>query len=305
MNYSLNSGYGQITGQFPFIGTGKIFIVGDSSTVNRDMLVELFKVDVDGDVRFFSTIDAAVGECTASAGDRIYVMPGHTESVTEAAAIDLDVVGISLIGLGTGSLRPTITFTTATTADIDIDAADITIENFLFKCDIDALAAGIDVNAAGFTMKNCEAQIVGDDDALIWVITDAAADDITIENCVFRGSHAGPTECIRLVGADRAKILNNYIIGSYSTAAINGVTTASKEIMIANNTISNSVQDKLAIDLVAACTGRIELNTGDVVSAGALVDAAVIDAANCQLAENYFSDAAGQTGKLIGAVSAN
>ena len=269
------------------------------------MLVELFKVDVDGDVRFFSTIDAAVGECTASAGDRIYVMPGHTESVTEAAAIDLDVVGISLIGLGTGSLRPTITFTTATTADIDIDAADITIENFLFKCDIDALAAGIDVNAAGFTMKNCEFQIVGTDDALIWVITAAAADDMTIQDCVFRGSHAGPTECIRLVGADRAKILNNYIIGSYSTAAINGITTASTEILVKGNTVSNSVIDKLFIDLVASCTGRIEYNSGDVVSTAALVDAAVIDAANCQLAENYFSDAAGQTGKLIGTVSAN
>lgn len=288
------------------LGTGRDYYVMASSNTLYDAFRRDYNVKYDdGSNSVQNDIDTAVGLCTANRGDRIIVTPGHTESVIAAAGIDLDIAGISVIGLGSGSLRPTITFTTATTADIDIDAADITIENILFKCDIDALAAGIDVNAAGFTMNGCEAQIVGTDDALIWIMTDANADDMTIKNSVFRGSHAGPTECIRLVGADRANILDNYIIGSYSTAAINGVTTASTEILIARNTISNSVQDKLVIDLVASCTGRIELNNGDVVSAAALVDAAVIDAANCQLAENYFSDAVGQTGKLIGTVSAN
>jgi len=252
----------------------------------------------------FATLDYAVGRCTANKGDIIFLMPGHAENIASAGALDLDIAGISVIGLGHGSLRPTFTFITDTLADADVDAANITLQNILFKCDIDSLAAGIDVNAAGFAIIECEFQIVGTDDALIWVITDANADDMLIQGSVFRGSNAGPTEVIRLVGADRAKIINNYIIGSYSTAAINGITTASLEILIAYNTICNSVTDKLAVDLVASCTGRICYNNGTVVSTGNITDANVIDAASCQLAQNYFSDAAGETGKLIGTVSA-
>ena len=55
----------------PFAGSGKVFIVGDSGTVNLSALKELFTPDPDGDPRFFSTIDAAVGACTANAGDII------------------------------------------------------------------------------------------------------------------------------------------------------------------------------------------------------------------------------------------
>jgi len=251
-----------------------------------------------------ATLDYAVALCTANKGDIIYVMPTHAENIAAAADIALDIAEVAVVGLGWGTYRPTFTFTTADTADIDIDAANVRIQNCRFLCDIDALAAGIDVNAAGFQLVNCFFNIVGTDDALIWVLTDAAADDMSIIGCEFRGSHAGPTACIQLVGADRARIEDNYIIGSYSDAAINGITTASLELLIRNNVICNSVIDKLWIDLVASCTGFIVGNTGSVVSTGAISDAAIIDAANCQLAENYGSDAVGETGQLVGVVSA-
>lgn len=302
MVWNKNSGYGQVIGQLPFIGSGKVFVVGDSGTANRSMLQDLFNVDPDGVDRFFSTIDAAIGACTADAGDVILVMPGHTESISAAAGIAADVAGISIIGLGQGSDRPTLTFETSTAADIDIDAANITVENILFKCDKDGLVAGIDVNAANFTLKNCEFQNVGTDDALIWIITDANADDIHIIGNVFRQNHAGPTEAIRLVGADRAIIKDNYIFGDYSTAAINGITTASIEILIKENTIVNNNAAGFAIDLVASSTGRIEDNRG---TSGYATDLSkMIDPASCQMSENYFSNTAGETGALVGTASA-
>ena len=132
----------------PFLGIGKVFVVGDSSTVNRDMLEELFNVDPDGEVRFFATIDAAVGACTANAGDVIYVMPGHTETVIKASGLDLDVAGITIIGIGTGSLRPTINFTTVVGADMDVVAANVTIQNILFTGGKDALTNPIHIAAA-------------------------------------------------------------------------------------------------------------------------------------------------------------
>ena len=62
----------------------------------------------------FSTIDFAVGQCTATQGDAIFVLPGHSETLTAAAGIDLDVAGISVVGLGRGTARPTIAMSTST-----------------------------------------------------------------------------------------------------------------------------------------------------------------------------------------------
>jgi len=60
-----------------------------------------------------ATLDAAVGKCTASNGDKIYVAAGHAEAVIAAAGLDFDVAGIEVIGLGIGTSRPTITLGTA------------------------------------------------------------------------------------------------------------------------------------------------------------------------------------------------
>ena len=62
----------------------------------------------------------------------VIVLPGHSESVTAAAGIDADIAGVHVLGLGVGSARPTINVTTATTADVDIDAANSTFENLIF-----------------------------------------------------------------------------------------------------------------------------------------------------------------------------
>ena len=59
--------------------------------------------------RPFSTIDFAIGKCTASRGDIIVVMPGYTETLTTAGAIAVDVAGVAIVGLGIGTMRPPIT----------------------------------------------------------------------------------------------------------------------------------------------------------------------------------------------------
>ena len=67
----------------------------------------------------FATIDFAIGQCTANNGDVIYGMPGHAEAVIAAGGLDVDVAGISIIGLGVGNNRPTITLGTDAAADVD------------------------------------------------------------------------------------------------------------------------------------------------------------------------------------------
>ena len=260
-----------------------------------------------------ATITQGLSKCTASKGDIIMCMPGHAESVIAAAGIAISKIGVAIVGMGTGALRPTITFATDTLADIDIDAANVSLINLRFVGNIAALAAPIDVNAAGFEMINCDFYCTtATTDFDITVITDAAADDMIISGCNFWYEYSladtavsnTSTECIRLVGADRAVIVGNFIAGNFTTAAINGITTLSTSIKINNNSFISLQTDKLWIDLVATCTGRIEYNVGTAKSTAGITDSAIIDAASCQLAQNFASDIAQETGKLIGTVSA-
>ena len=262
--------------------------------------------------RPLATIDAAIGKCTASNGDIILVAPGHAETVIAAASIVCDVAGVAIVGLGWGNIRPTITFGTATTADIDIDAASVSITNFRFINTIAALAAPIDVNAAGFTIEDCDFYVsAADKDVDITIITDANGDDITVRRCNFfydysRAATAvtsASTEVIRLVGADRATVEDCYMAGNFSTAAINGITTASGDIKISRNRIYNDQTANVAgiIDLVAGCTGVLDDNVG---FHGYATDlATTIDPASCAMVRNYFSNVVTEAGGLVGTAS--
>jgi len=81
------------------------------------------------------TLDAAANLCVANRGDIIMIKAGHSESLTADSAVDLDVAGVTVIGLGNGEDRPVFTFTTATAADFKIAAANVAIQNLVFKCD--------------------------------------------------------------------------------------------------------------------------------------------------------------------------
>lgn len=180
----------------------------------------------------FASIDYAVGRCTANRGDIIAVMPGHTETVTAAGGLDLDVAGIAIVGLGTGSKRATVNFTTAVGADMDVDAANITVYNMLFTGGVDALTGPIDVNAADFAMINCETRDVTGQ-ATDFIVTDANADRLLIDGWVHRGAAAaGADTAISIVGGDGITIRNFWIDGNFAVACIENVTTAATNLTI-------------------------------------------------------------------------
>lgn len=214
--------------------------------------------------RPWSTIDYAVGRCTAGRGDIIMVKPGHTETVTAAGGLALDVSSIAIIGLGAGSHRPTVNFTTAVGADMNVDAANITIFNFLFTGGIDALTGPIDVNAADFTMLNCETRDVTGQ-ATDFIVTDANANRFYISGWKHLGAAAaGADTAITAVGGDDWVIEDFEIYGNFAVAAIENVTTAANRVRIGGGAkqcyIWTENAADVAITMAAATTGNIGPN---------------------------------------------
>lgn len=208
--------------------------------------------------RPFASIDYAVGRCAANNGDIIMAKSGHVETVTAAGGLDLDVAGIAIIGLGSGSNRPTINFTTAVGADMDVDAANITVFNLLFTGGIDALTGPIDVNAADFSMLNCEFRDVTGQ-ATDVVVADANADRLLIDGYWHNGAAAvGGASAIVLIGMDNPVIRNFKITGNFTAGAIECRTTAVVDLEIYNGYIwTKNAADLCIRDLITGSTGKI------------------------------------------------
>lgn len=171
----------------------------------------------------FLTLDYAVGQCTANNGDVIFVLPGHAETVTAAAGLDLDVAGITIHFLGEGNARGSITFSTVVGADMDVDAADITVINPRFVAGIDALTGPIDVNAARFKIVNGTWQDGTTINTTDCIVADANADDMTIDGWEFIDGDAAGTQkqsAIQIAAATRPVLKRIRVTGDFGTGVI-------------------------------------------------------------------------------------
>jgi len=207
----------------------------------------------------FATIDFAVSQCTANNGDIIYAMPGHAEVGSAAGALDFDVAGITLLGIGDGAATPTVTLDTAITADVDIDAANVTIENIHFIANFLDITAAIDVNADDFTLRNCRfTDTSATLNAKIWV-QDAAAtasDRITIEGCHADAVGTANTHFLNLAGTGHGHVIrDNILMGIFQTMCLGGAGVVTKCSIINNYILNtNGVADG-CINMAATATG--------------------------------------------------
>lgn len=252
----------------------------------------------------FATIDYAIGFCTASKGDVIVVMPGHAESISGAAAIACDVAGITIVGLGWGNLRPTITLHTAATT-IAVSAANVTLRNLRIATDVDAVVTCISITAAGCTLDAVDFVETASCAALQFVLTTAAADDLTIINCRWIQTQTAATalqQWIVLTGADRARISNNYAnLKGYATSnpangVIVGATTASLDVeIVGNRFIHLNSTGNIPISLLANSTGFVGYNS---VHSSKTAIAGQVALASAYGSENYASNTVNTSGLL-------
>ena len=192
--------------------------------------------------RAFITLDEAFasGKATADRGDYVLMAPGHNEGISTAGAIDIDVAGVTVRGIGNGSLMPTIDYD-AGAATMVIGAANVRIENIRLRTSANAVSAAIRVEAAGdnYVIAGCEfgyAESAGDE-FRVGVLLDAGADDGYIVGNLFKAGANSASSAVLLSAVSSVWIEDNFMYGDYIAAVVSGTTNISDNVIIKNNTI--------------------------------------------------------------------
>ena len=243
----------------------------------------------DSPIRPLATIEGAFNhtDLTANNGDMIVAMPGHSETVSVAGGLTMDVAGVKVIGLGDGSDTPVVKLTTVTTADVNVDAANITIENIHFVSGFDDIAVCLDVNAADFTVRNCRFTENADNKNFKICIQDASgatSDRMTIEHCYALQDDAANTHFVNLGGTGKGHIIrNNVLLGDWGTMCIGGVGIVIF-CTVMDNVIYNAASDTDAcINMGSTATGICVRN----MAGSAAAQTAGITTGDLVAAQNY------------------
>jgi hypothetical protein len=228
-----------------------------------------------------ATIDYAIGLCTAAKGDVIYVMPGHNEGLGNAQ-IDVDVEGVSIIGLGKGSLIPRIDFDHAN-ASIDIGANGCTLKNLRLLPSITDVLIGIDIasNVTDTTIDGIETMPgedgAGADEFVTHIALKGGNSRTVIQGVKLmdQASAAGSKNGVLLDDACDDVVIRNFRIkleGAALVAGINGDTTLSTNVLIEDGTITMDAEP--GIEVLTGTTGIIR--DVDIFTDLATIDAATV-----------------------------
>lgn len=315
MNHNLNSGYGRVIADRLAHGvSGKVIIVGKAAIAHRDIYTDIFVPDADGKVLFAATVDAAIGLATANAGDTIYVLPGHTETVT-STSIAVDVAGVNIVCLGNGLNRPTFTYGAAA-ATITVSAANCSWKGGHFIANFDNVAAAFTVTT-GKDFSLTDATFVDNSDALHFVsivvtnATDNAADRLIIARNNWLALALAPNAFISILAAETGvRILNNTVnmaatndVGHFLTIAAKVMT----DIIVEGNKLIVVGATDATVGIFM--TGSSTTNTGYlaynlVTSLDTTTELITTAALNLALFENYYTGTKTASAKLWPVVDA-
>lgn len=185
----------------------------------------------------FDTLSYAFSSDSVTSGDVVYLMPGHTETISAAGSIAMDIAGVRVVGLGKGSARATFTWS-ATGSTWTIAGANCSVENVLCTTTgaID-VTAGILVTGADVTVLDMEAR----DNAATSQFVDflgfgTGAARGTVKRFKFLGSGTGDANasaCQVTAAVDGFRVEDFWAIGLFAAAGLE--TTAANTNMLAKS----------------------------------------------------------------------
>lgn len=233
--------------------TGEVYWVATVGTQAYQYLRDRVKAD-----KLFTSLEEAGNAVVASSDALVFMAPHHAETVASAAAINLDKIGMRIVGLGSGAARPTFTFS-ATDSTITITAASIAMKNFITKPSIDSVVSPIVVSAADVTLDFENQDATSEIECVNALLTAAGADRLTI-NLRYRGFIAGNAcvNAIRLVGVDTARIYVDFY-GVASTAIVEFHTTNCHDIDISGKFYNDGTTlTKSVVDTIGSSTWSVQ-----------------------------------------------
>jgi len=267
---------------------GKVFYVADGDTAGNTPAVPNRKGASDGNkgtyLDPFKTLDYAIGQCLADRGDIIVVLPGYVDTLVAGAEIDVDVDGVTIVGVGTGDKMPLIQYDHAD-ATMEVNADNVTIMGLHFAASVTIVTIGLNIvdGADDFHIEGCRfsAQLLGTDE-FVDAISVTTSDRGVIAYNYFDMDEAGAASAVHLVGVCLGcSIVGNYITGDYSAGCIESITTAQEQVKIEGNTLINGVHGGLntvaAITMLTGSTGVIQNNQCYTNVAAAITGAIVAD----------------------------
>lgn len=253
------------------------------------------------------TLESALGLCTASNGDTVILMPGHNEGMGDDQW-GITVAGVTVLGLGYGSLRPRFDFDHAN-ASLDIAASNVRVSNIRLLPSVTAVLVGIDINTLALNTELYDVEVLpgedgaGVDEFVLGVDLKVGVDGTKIRRLKVR-QHASAAGCnagISLSGASNdIEISDSDIVvtGAAGVAPIKGITTLSTNVRITDTVCVTD--DEPGIELLTGTTGVIKGCT--VFSNLATINAAIV-ADGCALDRNFYIETGGESGAQIGTAS--
>jgi hypothetical protein len=262
--------------------------------------------------RPFATIDYAIGKC--SAYDVIIVAPGHAETISAVGGITADVIGITIVGLGTGLKRPTVTMDTAATTSVVVSAASVTIDNIIFTANYADIATCFTVSGKDCTIKNCSFLETATNMNFLSIVltstTDYAADGLSVLYNERISIDAAALAFVSILQAcNRLKVIGNFDNQASAADVGHFIIMAAKVCLGAQiiGNILNLTGDNNAQTVGVFMTGSSTSSTGIVAynlvgsldTTTELFDTAGLD---FQHFENYYTGTIATSGKLWPAV---
>lgn len=227
----------------------------------------------------FATIDYAIGQCVAGRGDIIFVKPGHAENLATAAAITADIAGVAIVGLGSGSGVPTLTWTAAA-ATLSVTAANVSFTNMKFVNNFADVATMFDVAAGGdgLTFEGCTftdtSTILN---AIDFITLATGANDLYLSKCRVIGKSASNDSFITGVAHDQIYISDCQIQFDVAQTAVVGIIETSgnaTNVWIKDSLFRSNVDGALFLDFNGAANsgGVTNCYFSSIDTAGAVTD---------------------------------
>ena len=215
-----------------------------------------------------ATIDQAVAKCTADQGDVIVIAEGHVEDLGSGESIDLDVAGITVVGLGTGTSRPRIDFN-ATNALLNIGASNVTLRNITLRPSVALVAGGISVTTLFTDVWLDQIEILpgeagdGTDEFVDAILVAATCTRFKLTDYVYsmHASGNGQQSAVHFSAASDGVIIDGFKIDIIGSAAVAGIESAATltRALIQNGTIVSDNEPGITIGASTGIIKRVEI----------------------------------------------